>query len=313
MFVSSMASKRKVVALEEGEEKAQSKKGESGETGDEMRLLESTFLVDCRGNKIPLMEQFAHCLLKVRKARDDLQDFLALTTTQLKWSYIAEIDINTASFRFKHPPVLTTATKGHGQPSTNWLEEKAAGGSVVNTGSLVRRMEFGQKYVMRIKTLNGKWKPWISIRNSTVKDNVLGVFAERMFHKGSCLGYYVGETVWKSDGDHYTPDNKPTDEFIKSLHVSSIQYGSARTTYCYLDNSLNWRLVRVHPLETGEAGTAQSLMMGFHYIVSSGSSFSHDSPSYKYAIKMSNVTLNREGRVIATRRIELDDELVAVF
>ena len=52
------------------------------------------------------------------------------------------------------------------------------------------------KHVLQL-CAKGKWKDWVSIRKSSIKEAGMGLFAERYFPRMSCLGIFVGNTIHK--------------------------------------------------------------------------------------------------------------------
>ena len=89
--------------------------------------------------------------------------------------------------------------------------------------------------MLELKATHDKWKPWVSLRPSTLKSGGIGVFAERQFERNTPLGFYIGECIWQSK---ITGGSKPSNEYLEAQGVSAMNYD-----LLYLDSKCKMRAV----------------------------------------------------------------------
>ena len=164
------------------------------------------------------------------------------------------------------------------------------------------------KYVLQLKTeptasSDGVWKDWLSLRNSSLTNAGIGLFAEREFALKMPIGYYIGPTVWKSD---VLGGNKPSDAYFRQHDIRVADDPMGKYDLAYLDNKCFYRLVRPLPLTHG--GPGQSLYMGFHYTNSYTQTFAEKS-ARREKKRGNNVVLREDGMVQASKLIRKDTEL----
>ena len=181
----------------------------------------------------------------------------------------------------------------------------ASGGTATVTtssssASLSKQWKKGQKYVLYLKTKRGQWKPWLSLRPSTLTAGGIGLFAERQFEKNTPLGFYMGETIWRSDIEG---GSKPTDDFLRKKGVNT----DSPYDLIYLDNHCRMRLVRPLPLGSREE-SHRYLYMGLHYMNNACQTYADDKKREE-AAKLNNALLIEDATVKCVKRILPNEEI----
>ena len=149
---------------------------------------------------------------------------------------------------------------------------------------------------------NKQWKPWTSIRRSTLKNGGLGIFAERGFDKNTPIGYCIGPTVWRSD---IVGGSKPSDAFVDAVVPEQ-----TATDLTHLDNECRMRLVRPERLPLSLDGDPVSLHMGLQCLNNACDTHTVDAkPSRRNATRQNKTLIIEDGVVKATTRIHTDEEI----
>ena len=139
----------------------------------------------------------------------------------------------------------------------------------------------------------------MSLQKSSYKRAGLGLFAERQFNMKSPVGFYMGETIWKTESARTA---KPKDVMLDKLTKGSQIYDLA-----YIDDNCKVRVVRPSPIEDN-GRTKHCLYMGMHYKNNACEAFCSN-PQINNAAKHNNVMIVEDGTVKAMKRINLGDEI----
>jgi hypothetical protein len=154
----------------------------------------------------------------------------------------------------------------------------------------------GWRWVMQLRSADGKWVDWIQIQKSNRPGPQLSVFSARDFPKGSTIGFCCGELKGMAS------EGKGDSKAVKRLE--DVEEG-----WTYRNSKGKWQTVVAKKVDLEEEG-GQPLYLGMHYVNSACYGYEVGSREYQKAKKSYNCSLLEDGSVIASKKICPNVELL---
>jgi hypothetical protein len=196
------------------------------------------------GKPVKMLEGFVDSLTAIGLVKDDAQKVKQLNEVVYRWRMYKAKEKLPATL-WKTPAGITTEDANRRLPipkkeSTEWPSWR-------------------EKAVLELKTSQGRWKSWLSLRRSTVRGAGAGVFAERTFDRNTTLGFYVGAAVWTAEVPGAI---EPGDKYLLNQHkIEDDVYD-----FVYRDSECKVRVTRAEPLGRSPEAAGRPLFMGLHYM-----------------------------------------------